>query len=111
MWASDQPEEESPGDFEEDVIFIKDERGKTLMEELIYKEKREKASHGQISRIKVKKNILTGIMKDLRENVSIKTWLENAAQRFLALPNPLTQLFETHGLAIMSKLYDNRDEK
>lgn len=112
MWASVSAERDS-SDIEaqeENVAFIKDEKGKTLLRELTYNGKRNKVSQGPISKVKVKKELLSSIIKDLEENVSVRTWIENAAQRFLSLPNPLKQLFETHGLQVLSGLYDNRED-
>lgn len=113
MWLSSNSTEDLTYDTEVandgNVIFQKDERGKTLLMDLTYNGIKAKSSQGPTSLFKVKKEILSSIEKDMKENVTVLTWLENAAQRFLNLPRPLTQLFETHGLAILSDLYDTRD--
>jgi hypothetical protein len=81
-----------------------------LLEEQTYNGKRKKVSQGPKSIVQVRKSILTSIMKDLSAKASIQTWIKNAAQRFLSLPNPLKQLFETHGLQVLSNLFDNRED-
>jgi len=112
MWASSSPEWDScnPETEDENVVFIKDERGRTLLEELTYNGKRKKVAQGPKSVVKVSKSILSSITEDLKANAGIQTWIEHAARRFLSLPNPLKQLFETHGLQILSNLYDNRED-
>lgn len=110
MWASDRPNENQIEDtLDENVVFLKDDKRITLLKELTYSGSTVKSAQSANSTITVKKSILTGIFRDLRENVDVQTWIKNASHRFLTHPNPLTQLFETHGLAVLADLYENKD--
>jgi hypothetical protein len=55
------------------VVFIKDERGRTLLEELTYNGKRKKVAQGPKSVVKVSKSILSSITEDLKANAGIQT--------------------------------------
>ena len=63
-----------------------------------------------MSIFEVKNTILKSILQDLKNNVTIPQWISHASHRFSQKKNPLSLLFEGHGLRELSSMFNTEKE-
>jgi hypothetical protein len=110
MWAASPTRERVEIDDTGNSVFIRDSRSEVMLKELVYGVERNKIRNGELSLFEIKNTTLKSILQDLTNNVTIPQWISNACQRFSQLNNPLSLLFEGHGLRELSLMLNPEKE-